>query len=137
MAPAVAGRRGHVMTTVSAESVSARVSRRRVAVRLPTLAWFATFVLVVAGVSLTFSGALPDKPSSPNVVFVPLFTVMVESLATVGALLALRRSENPIGWLLLTGGVLMSVAVFGSAYLQFSFVCGRELPGAAVIGWLP
>jgi hypothetical protein len=55
----------------------------------------------------------------------------------VGALLALRRSTNPIGWMLLAGAGLMAVSFFGSGYAQFSYGTGRNLPGAAFMGWLP
>jgi len=54
-----------------------------------------------------------------------------------GANLTWRRPRNPIGWLLLTVGVVAATQVLLSEYSAFGIV-GRAspLPGAAVAGWL-
>ena len=111
--------------------------QRRALLWLPGLAWVATVILQLAAILLSLSDPSPDDPGAPDAIFVPLFLAMVGSLATVGALLALRRSTNPIGWMLLAGAGLMAVSFFGSGYAQFSYGTGRNLPGAAFMGWLP
>jgi hypothetical protein len=79
--------------------------------RLPWAIW----VLIVAiGVAVA-----PSAMKDGAVPFVS-YTVFVLAFATVGALVASRRPRNPIGWLLLTGGL--------------SYVIGGVTVGAAEHG---
>lgn len=57
-------------------------------------------------------------------------TLLVLALSTVGALIAARRPDNRIGWILLTAGVAMAVGFSTGGYVEFSLADppGR-LPG--------
>ncbi|MDP9245465.1 MAG: hypothetical protein M3O64_02330, partial [Chloroflexota bacterium] len=57
--------------------------------------------------------------------------------ATVGVVVAVRRRANPIGWLLLSVGLLTSIQAFTLAYAEFTIV-GRhpEWPFGEVAAWL-
>ena len=57
--------------------------------------------------------------------------------AVVGALVAARRPENPIGWLLSAGGLLISVATLAGQYAYYTLVTEPgSLPGGQVMLWL-
>jgi hypothetical protein len=54
----------------------------------------------------------------------------------VGAVLAVLRPRNPIGWLFLVAGAGFVVNVFASAYVGRSVVLGADLPGYALFDWI-
>src|ERR1700746_1062895 len=58
--------------------------------------------------------------------------VFIGAFATVGALLAWKRSGNPLGWLLTAIGLVYAVAVFGLVLTHFS----RTSTLAAWLGFL-
>ena len=62
---------------------------------------------------------------------------MALTFPTVGALVASRRPENPIGWILCGTGFLTSVRSFAEAYADFG-LAGRPglLPGVEYMAWL-
>jgi hypothetical protein len=69
------------------------------------------------------------------------FVLLVANLAIVGGLLATRRPENVIGWLLLVAGLLEAIGIAGSinARLDALFGGGRlpfVVPGAWLGSWL-
>jgi hypothetical protein len=69
------------------------------------------------------------------------FTVnlVVAALAfsTVGVLVASRRGENPIGWLLLCAGILYATELFVGNYSVYTLATDPgSLPGASVAAWL-
>jgi signal transduction histidine kinase len=57
----------------------------------------------------------------------------------VGALIASRRPENSVGWLLLWVGVAQGVSLAGSGYASWTIYTGAGAPGgpvvAAALGW--
>lgn len=66
--------------------------------------------------------------------FFPLMSLM---FVTVGAVVASRRPENPIGWIFCTAGLLLSAAVLASAYSTYAlYVSPGQLPGVEYVTWL-
>ena len=56
---------------------------------------------------------------------------------TVGALVASRRPDNPIGWLLLAMGLAWAIAGLTGTYAQYALVAERNaLPGVVAMAWL-
>jgi hypothetical protein len=56
---------------------------------------------------------------------------------TVGAVVASRRPENPIGWIFCAAGLLFSVAVSASAYVTYAlYASPAALPGVEYAAWL-
>jgi signal transduction histidine kinase len=105
----------------------------RMARRLAHGLWISTSLLFAAAVVLGFiedlSGTLP----------MVLAGLPIAMYATVGALVARRRLDSPIGWLFC--GIAMSLAiwVFGLSYAGFGGVAGvgfGTLPGAATAAWI-
>jgi hypothetical protein len=66
-----------------------------------------------------------------------IFGVWLAALGTVGALVAARRPQNPIGWLILSSATLISLFFFGDAYASYSLELGHgPLPLDRFMAWL-
>jgi len=78
------------------------------------------WVLVVfTGIGLVFTFAVHRGFTSDDLVVVPLF-----GYALVGAVVAFRRPENPIGWIFLMIGLLTGFASFAGAGAERAFNAG-------------
>jgi len=71
-------------------------------------------------------------PMASNAVFV----AFAASYASVGALIATRRQENPIGWIFLTSGTIFAISAAAFAYADYALAPGRSLPGDAAAVWI-
>jgi hypothetical protein len=103
-----------------------------------TAAWLAwsIWALSIALVGLGLLFHIWNR-SQPNV---PIFGHWVESMLlgvgfpTVGAIIASRRSHNPIGWLLCAVGLVFGVALFASEYAIYSLlVASGSLPAGEAV----
>jgi hypothetical protein len=88
--------------------------RRAVAFTMLAAVAASLFILAAATVRAIAIGKIADLP------FYLLFFLLPASLSAVGGLLALRRSENAIGWLLLTSGTLASVTFACGEYVRLA-----------------
>jgi cytochrome b subunit of formate dehydrogenase len=101
-------------------------------------AWGVTLALPVAGVSLSPQEAL-GSPEDALVVLASL--IFIISFGTVGAVLAIRRPENPIGWLFLAAGFCYALSSTAEPVGRFitsnevSPVPGRWLYWFSSWGW--
>ena len=105
-------------------------------------AWIAVAFLVasVAMVAFSFASlvlpggdALPDRPDLAN--FLTTVSVFV-ALPTVGAILAILRPRNPIGWLFLVSGAGFILGIFSTEYVGRAVYAGANLPGVQLIDWM-
>jgi hypothetical protein len=56
---------------------------------------------------------------------------------TVGAIVASRRPENPVGWLLLLSGVAVSTSSFTSQYAIYALLAQPDsLPAGEALAWI-
>jgi hypothetical protein len=76
---------------------------------------------------------LPNRPDPANFVAV---TIAFVSLLSVGAMLAILRPGNPIGWIFLVGGSAFILGIFTTEYVGRSIYLGWDLPGHQLIDWL-
>jgi hypothetical protein len=106
--------------------------------RLPTwmayTTWLAATVLAVGAVAFA-----TINRQSPHTTL--LFTIGQATLAllypTVGAVVAVRRPRNPIGWILLAIGLGQGLSAFGSEYAVAAVLGNpRGLPPADILGWI-
>jgi len=66
-----------------------------------------------------------------------LGNAMVVIDATVGAILASRRPENPVGWLLCLSGVAVSTSSFTSQYAIYALLARPgSLPAGEALAWI-
>lgn len=102
--------------------------------------WRAGLVWLVAGaciavmlVGLIASRPEPDTPAILGAVLV----LLVASLGIVGALIGTRRPGNPIGWILWTAAIVLSLGMALETYIALSTTRSGSLPpGTAWLGWL-
>jgi hypothetical protein len=89
-------------------------------------------------VALTVLGLLLQYANDPSR-FLEQFSYALPFLAfvTVGALVASRRSENPIGWIFCAIGLLNVIYAFARAYAIYALLTRPgSLPGGEVMAWL-
>ena len=56
---------------------------------------------------------------------------------TVGAVVAARRPENPVGWLLCLSGVAVSTSSFTSEYAIYALLAQPDsLPAGEAMAWI-
>ena len=79
-----------------------------------------------------YLGARAENDIAEDAVFGTIFL----GVAAVGALVALRRPDNPIGWLLLFSSCVIAVAFVASAYATFGYERDDGLPLLHWAAWL-
>ncbi len=92
----------------------------------------AMILFAFASLFLPGRSALSSAPDLP--IFVGACSIFV-ALPSVGAILAIRRSANPIGWLFLVCGIGFIIGVFSSEYVGRTIVSGASLPLHAFVDW--
>ncbi len=98
-----------------------------VALRRPAAAIGLGAILLLAAVLVV----LNDLTHSSWTVAVPLMAIVLPFVA-VGALVAWRRPENPVGWILMAIIGLFLLSTDGGAYGQLVYQHGRHWPGGPV-----
>lgn len=112
----------------AAEQVDPR--RRQLAARLAWPACGLTLALLVGGLLLP-----ADTPA--GVVGLAPIALWAAANAVVGGLIAARRPQHPIGWLLLASGLLVSLAQFAGQYAYYTLVTRPgSLPWGQAMLWL-
>ncbi len=105
-----------------------------------TVAWLAwslwAFSLTLTALSLLL---LALNVSHPNTHIFDWWlgntTVVID--ATVGAIVASRRPENPVGWLLLLSGLAISMNHFGAQYAIYALLAQPgSLPAGQALAWI-
>jgi len=84
------------------------------------------------------SGPTPqDKPDGGFVPYAAFSALVFSAFALVGAIVAIRRPRNPVGWCFGAGALLWSLGVLSSA-LYWHMAFGRANPPAAAdyVAWL-
>jgi hypothetical protein len=110
-------------------------ARAQAASRLALASTAMTVALAIGGIvflALSWDAPLPDSWG-----FRGYGIIHAIGFTTVGAVVALRRPANAIGWLLLGAGFISAVGSFGLEYSVYAIV-GRAapLPGGAFGAWL-
>jgi hypothetical protein len=104
------------------------------AVRLARFLWAFSVVLVALSAVLLVLNRNVEDPVAPY--WLNLAATAL-ALSTVGALVASRRPENPIGWLLGASGLLYAVMVSVGEYGTYALLTENgSLPGGLVATWL-
>jgi hypothetical protein len=100
-----------------------------------TAAWLAWSVWVLALPFIAVSGVLGFLSASG---MIALFALLASfTFTTVGAVVASRRPDNPIGWIFCAGGFVLSVAVAADSYVRVALRASSvTLPGAEYAAWI-
>jgi len=107
-----------------------RVSARRIA------PWALVLATVAAGtVAVTLDALSARRLEAAWLTYA--FPLAVVMSTTVGFVLASRRSENPIGWLLLVNGLVVACSGIASEYAIYGLLeHAQPLTGAALAAWI-
>jgi MFS family permease len=97
-----------------------RPLRRGVALALGGLVVLSLGVLGAGLVGSVLAGQLSDAP------FYVLFILLPASLGSVGVVLALKRPDNTVGWLLLVSGCLAGIAFASGEYVGYAGLAGTS-----------
>ena len=73
----------------------------------------------------------------PSLATIVLLTLLALTFTTVGAVVASRRPENPIGWIFCAGGLILSVTVSAENYYEYALNASTgSLPGVQYAAWI-
>ncbi len=109
---------------------------RRIAAWLAWSMWVLCLPLVAYSVgALGFLGV--SARISPDSGLFVLLTFLPFTFTTVGAVVASRRPENPIGWIFCAGGLVLSVVVSATNYAEYALDASTgSLPGVQYAAWI-
>jgi len=102
------------------------------------MAWSACLVsLTLTALSLLLLALNLSHPDVPIYPYWAEGTLLAVGYTTVGAVVASRRPQNPIGWILCSIGLLWGVDHFNSEYAIYTLLAAPgTLPGGEVAAWL-
>jgi signal transduction histidine kinase len=98
-----------------------------------------SIALMVAGLLFMFVDRHTILPHvSDSWTFSSVFDVVVSiAVPVIGLVIASRRRENPLGWLLLAAGLVLGVVTFLRAYALYALVANPgSLPAGRAFAWL-
>jgi hypothetical protein len=119
-----------------AENAGDGAVTRRLLRGLPILLWIAalSMVLGLLAIPIIQGNAISRVAADPIVI---VFLVFVLAFVSVGALVATKRPENPLGWVMLAAGIAYSVAGISTGWVEEFVRPGMQnsLP-AIYLGWV-
>ncbi len=108
------------------------------AVRIIT--WIAlplVVALTLGGIYLSVLNRAVDEPGAAGVVVSTLPDLMALGVLALGLLVAHRRPENPVGWIIAGTVVTAGVSDFAESYAVYTLHTNPEsLPGGETMAWL-
>ena len=106
-------------------------------------AWLAWSLWVLSLPFIAFSGGVLGFQSAstriyPDSAMIVLLTLLAFTFTTVGAVVASRRSENPIGWIFCAGGLVLSLVVCANSFTEYALHTRSPdpLPGVGYAAWI-
>ena len=100
-------------------------------------AWLAWFLWTLSVMLVMLVSLLPSAGDSSMPLVKILAPLSVMTLPTVGALIASRRPENPIGWFFCATGLLFIVQAFTQNYAYYTLVTSPgALAGGLAMAWV-
>jgi signal transduction histidine kinase len=107
------------------------VTRRRSSVVAPALL---TVTAILLGAAVVLLVRTLDRPAQVFA-FRGAVEMLTLAFALMGGLLALRRPENPIGWIFIAAALLSGVQVLAQEYTVFALAEGN-VRGARISNWI-
>jgi hypothetical protein len=131
-----AGRAGKTQRAVATKPPSTRDPH--VAGTIGWLAWglwMASAVLSALGIVFLVLSA--STPTPPGFGFRGADIIFALTFSTVGAVVAARRAQNPVGWVFCAGGLVAAVVGFAAEYSVYAVLTRPgSLPLGAEVAWI-
>jgi hypothetical protein len=109
---------------------------RRTAAWLAWSVWLLCVVLISFALLFYFLSS-PTPETHPPPALTAFLRALSLAFPTVGALVASRRPENPIGWIFCGTGLLYGVQAFASGYADYALLgYTGSLPGGDLMDWI-
>ena len=107
----------------------------RTARRLAVFSWVLSILFAAAALAIMFLGWSAEVPAHEMAPVI--FPVLLSTaFSAVGALVASRRPENLIGWIMCAMGLLFALNGLAGSYAAHALYSGSEpMPGAAFAAW--
>jgi signal transduction histidine kinase len=105
-------------------------------IRLALILWVLSLVVVAS--ALLFGFLTPDfllPVERPMTALIVASCLLSLASSSVGALIASRRTRNPVGWIFLSMGVLYGVRRLVEAYADYALLARPGLPLGEVAAW--
>ena len=130
---------GHSATPEPTQSPGPRRKARRVsartAARLAWSVWLLTMALLGLRWLLLLTPEVPLRGERSGLDM--LLEVLLLAFPTVGALVASRRPENPIGWIFCAAGFVFVLQLLSEAYAPYTlYARPGSLPGGEFMAWI-
>ncbi len=122
-------------TQSSGPRSKARRVSARTAARLAWSVWLLALALLASRWLLLLmpEGPLRSERSGLDI----LLEVLLLAYPTVGALIASRRPENPIGWIFCAAGFVFVFQLFSETYANYAlYTRSGSLPGVGFMAWI-
>ena len=109
--------------------------------RIRVARWVALLLLAASLAMIAFSLLSLVLPGTELLPFRPplgsflAFVCVFATFPSVGAVVAIRRPGNPIGWLLLVIGICLTLSVASTEYVGRALYTGLALPAVALVDW--
>jgi hypothetical protein len=108
---------------------------RGIASRLAWSLW--TVCIACASLQVVLTALTPGSWQPDDLWFNAVFLALTCAFGTVGALVAARRPENAIGWMMCAAGVSFGVVVVTTAYAEYAIEAGPgSLPAVSLAAWV-
>ena len=125
------------MTAAQPSSTQRDGPRPRMAAGVAWGLWATTVAATVAALVLLFLTRSVPRPAPDQWQLSLLSGSGTLAFATVGLLIAARRSNNPLGWLLLVVGLTLAVNRLLQVYADYTLTYRPgTLPGGLAVGWV-
>ena len=96
----------------------------------------APYVLVPVCVVMLVTAWLIPSTAYSDIAIAVLFGLFTVAFVFVGGLVAARRPDNTVGWLMLGTGVLMSVGILLAQYAGYALLRDTSLPLGREAAWV-
>lgn len=128
------------MTRAGRESENPAVSLRTNAgstlTRLAPLAWVPIAAIIVAGFVFMVLSLTTEAGRGTDALGTTTVLIMAFTLLPIGALVARRQPENPIGWVFTATSLFWALGFTAYEYALYAYVVRPGTPGFEVAAWI-
>ncbi len=104
--------------------------------RLAPFAWIPTATIIVVGLVFMLLSLTTDVGRSADAAGTATVLIMALTLLPIGALVARRQPENPIGWVFTATSFFWALGFIAYEYALYAYIVRPGTPGLKVAAWI-